>query len=106
MSQVDRYKPYKGAAAGWGALKQVRKMLWMALWMALIVCPIQTVVGGALGLNTLEHQPAKIAAIEGHWENNNDEPTPLVLFGIPDMQAEKTRYALELLRVPRQSEDR
>ncbi|CAN7547536.1 cytochrome ubiquinol oxidase subunit I [Pseudomonas sp. LjRoot277] len=92
---------YVGSSAAWHLLrgndtKQVRKMLSMALWMALIVCPIQAVVGDAHGLNTLEHQPAKIAAIEGHWENNNDEPTPLVLFGIPDMQAEKTRYALEI----------
>jgi cytochrome d ubiquinol oxidase subunit I len=92
---------FVGSSAAWHLLrgndtKQVRKMLSMALWMALIVCPIQAVVGDAHGLNTLEHQPAKIAAIEGHWENNNDEPTPLVLFGIPDMQAEKTRYALEI----------
>ncbi len=37
------------------------------------------------GLNTLKHQPAKIAAIEGHWENPPGEPTPLLLFGWPDM---------------------
>lgn len=71
-------------------------MLSMAMWMALIVAPIQAVVGDAHGLNTLEHQPAKIAAIEGHWENIGNEPTPLVLFGIPDMDAEKTGYALEV----------
>jgi cytochrome d ubiquinol oxidase subunit I len=92
---------FVGSSAAWHLLrgndtKQVRKMLSMALWMALIVCPIQAVVGDAHGLNTLEHQPAKIAAIEGHWENNGSEATPLVLFGIPDMQAEKTRYAIEI----------
>ncbi|HEF4762059.1 TPA: cytochrome ubiquinol oxidase subunit I [Pseudomonas putida] len=92
---------FVGASAAWHLLRgndtrQVRKMLSMSLWMALIVCPIQAVVGDAHGLNTLEHQPAKIAAIEGHWENNGSEATPLVLFGIPDMQAEKTKYALEV----------
>ncbi|HJR30916.1 MAG TPA: cytochrome ubiquinol oxidase subunit I [Pseudomonas sp.] len=92
---------FVGSSAAWHLLrgndtKQVRKMLSMALWMALIVAPIQAVVGDAHGLNTLEHQPAKIAAIEGHWENNGSEATPLVLFGIPDMQAEKTKYAIEI----------
>ncbi|MGJ7514962.1 cytochrome ubiquinol oxidase subunit I [Pseudomonas baetica] len=92
---------FVGSSAAWHLLrgndtKQVRKMLSMSLWMALIVCPIQAVVGDAHGLNTLEHQPAKIAAIEGHWENNGSEATPLVLFGIPDMQAEKTKYAVEI----------
>ncbi|MGF6149141.1 cytochrome ubiquinol oxidase subunit I [Pseudomonas fluorescens] len=92
---------FVGSSAAWHLLRkndtpQVRKMLSMALWMALIVAPIQAVVGDAHGLNTLEHQPAKIAAMEGHWENVGNEPTPLVLFGIPDMAAEKTRYAIEI----------
>lgn len=92
---------FVGSSAAWHLLRgnntaPVRKMFSMALWMALIVAPIQAVVGDAHGLNTLEHQPAKIAAIEGHWENNDNEPTPLVLFGLPDMQAEKTKYALEI----------
>ncbi|MCU1752809.1 cytochrome ubiquinol oxidase subunit I [Pseudomonas sp. 6D_7.1_Bac1] len=92
---------FVGSCAAWHLLRRndtphVRKMLSMALWMALIVAPIQAVVGDAHGLNTLEHQPAKIAAMEGHWENVGNEPTPLVLFGIPDMAAEKTRYAIEI----------
>ncbi|MBI6563537.1 cytochrome ubiquinol oxidase subunit I [Pseudomonas synxantha] len=92
---------FVGSSAAWHLLRKndtpaVRKMLSMAMWMALIVAPIQAVVGDAHGLNTLEHQPAKIAAIEGHWENVGDGATPLVLFGIPDMQAEKTRYAIEV----------
>ncbi|MPQ71175.1 MULTISPECIES: cytochrome ubiquinol oxidase subunit I [unclassified Pseudomonas] len=92
---------FVGASAAWHLLRKndtphIRKMLSMALWMALIVAPIQAVVGDAHGLNTLEHQPAKIAAMEGHWENVGNEPTPLVLFGIPDMAAEKTRYAIEI----------
>ncbi|MFK3789499.1 cytochrome ubiquinol oxidase subunit I [Pseudomonas piscis] len=92
---------FVGASGAWHLLRgndtpQVRKMLSMALWMALIVAPIQAVVGDAHGLNTLEHQPAKIAAIEGHWENHGDEPSPLVLFGLPNMDSEKTDYALEV----------
>lgn len=71
-------------------------MFSMALWMALFVAPIQAVIGDAHGLNTLEYQPAKIAAIEGHWENKPGEATPLVLFGVPDMEQEKTRYKLEI----------
>ncbi len=66
------------------------------MWMALLVAPIQAVVGDMHGLNTLEHQSAKIAAIEGHWENRPGEATPLLLFGLPDMEQERTRYGLEI----------
>jgi cytochrome bd ubiquinol oxidase subunit I len=64
--------------------------------MALLVAPIQAMIGDLHGLNTLKYQPAKIAAIEGHWENHGDEPTPLILFGWPDMQREETRFKLEI----------
>lgn len=89
------------ACAAWLLLKgkdtaAVRKMLSMALWLVLIIAPIQALVGDAHGLNTLEHQPAKIAAIEGHWDNTSKEATPLILFGIPDMEEEKTKYAIEI----------
>ncbi|MCL9668174.1 cytochrome ubiquinol oxidase subunit I [Rosenbergiella epipactidis] len=92
---------FVGASAAWHLLRgnktpAIKKMLSMSLWMALIVSPIQAFLGDAHGLNTLEHQPAKIAAIEGHWENPPGEPTPLILFGVPDMQQEKTKYALEI----------
>ncbi|KES21118.1 MULTISPECIES: cytochrome ubiquinol oxidase subunit I [Pseudomonas] len=92
---------FVGASAAWHLLRgrdnpATRTMLSMAMWMVLGVAPLQVLVGDAHGLNTLEHQPAKIAAIEGHWENVPGEPTPLILFGIPDMQAERTRYSLEV----------
>ncbi|CAI2537232.1 Cytochrome d ubiquinol oxidase subunit 1 [Serratia ficaria] len=92
---------FVGASAAWHLLKgndtpAIRKMLSMALWMALIVSPVQAVLGDAHGLNTLKYQPAKIAAIEGHWENKPGEATPLVLFGMPDMDDEVTRYKLEV----------
>ncbi|MEX6504746.1 cytochrome ubiquinol oxidase subunit I [Jiella sp. M17.18] len=71
-------------------------MFSMALWMALIVAPLQILAGDQHGLNTLEHQPAKIAAMEGHFEANAKGPMPLTLFGIPDMQEGRTKYALDI----------
>jgi cytochrome d ubiquinol oxidase subunit I len=68
----------------------------MAMWIALIIAAVQAVVGDAHGLNTLGHQPAKIAAKEGHWENVPGQPTPLILVGWPDMKAEVTRHAIEI----------
>ncbi|PJG47097.1 cytochrome ubiquinol oxidase subunit I [Sphingobium sp. LB126] len=92
---------FVGASGAWHLLKRrdtpaVRTMLSMAMWMMLIVAPIQIAVGDAHGLNTLKHQPAKIAAVEGHWENTKGESVPLILFGVPDMKAEETHYAIEV----------
>ena len=89
------------ASAAWHLLRRndnamVRRMFSMGLWMILLLAPIQAVIGDYHGLNTLKHQPAKIAAIEGHWENKGDEAVPLILFGLPDMQREETRYAVEV----------
>jgi cytochrome d ubiquinol oxidase subunit I len=67
-------------------------MFSMAMWMAAIVAPIQIVAGDLHGLNTLEHQPAKVAAMEGHYETQRG--APLILFGMPDDEAEVTRYQL------------
>ena len=50
------------------ATSSARIMFSMAMWMAALVAPLQIVAGDLHGLNTLEHQPAKIAAIEGHFE--------------------------------------
>jgi cytochrome d ubiquinol oxidase subunit I len=71
-----------------------RTMFSMAMWMAAVVAPVQIVAGDMHGLNTLEHQPAKVAAMEGHFETTKG--APLILFGIPDMEAEETRYAIEI----------
>ncbi|WP_193016484.1 cytochrome ubiquinol oxidase subunit I [Proteus sp. FME41] len=89
------------ASAAWHLLKgnktsAMKKMLSMSLWMILILAPIQALIGDVHGLNTLKHQPAKIAAIEGHWENKPGEATPLILFGMPDMDAEETKYKIEI----------
>lgn len=71
-----------------------RVMLGMAMIMAICVAPLQLLVGDLHGLNTLKHQPAKVAAMEGLWETRSG--APLVLFGWPDQEAETTRYALEI----------
>jgi cytochrome d ubiquinol oxidase subunit I len=66
----------------------------MAMWMAVVVAPIQILAGDQHGLNTLDHQPAKIAALEGNWETRPG--TPLILFGMPDMAHERTDWAVEI----------
>ena len=93
-----------GASAAWHLLRgndtpAIRKMMSMAMWMALLVAPLQAVIGDFHGLNTLEHQPAKIAAIEGHWSNVPGEGVPLSLFGWPDMAREETRFAVQVPRL-------
>ena len=88
-----------GAVAAWHLLKDnqnhaVRLMFSMAMWTATILTPMQLIAGDAHGLNTLKHQPAKIAAIEGHFES--EKGAPLILFGFPDMEAEETKYAVSI----------
>lgn len=70
-------------------------MFSMAMWMAAIVTPLQIIAGDFHGLNTLEHQPAKIAAMEGHFKTYEDG-APLILFGIPDEEAQETKYQLAI----------
>ena len=79
----------KGSATA-GTHKAMRT----ALVAAAIVIPIQFVAGDLHGLNTLQHQPAKIAAMEGIWET--EKGAPLTLFGIPDEAAGVTHYAVKI----------
>jgi cytochrome d ubiquinol oxidase subunit I len=72
----------------------VRVMFSMAMWMLIAVAPLQILAGDTQGLNTLEYQPAKIAAIEGDWITRGRAPE--ILFGIPNMQTERTDYAVEV----------
>lgn len=92
------------ASAAWHLLRgydnpAIRKMMSMAMWMLLAVAPLQAVVGDFHGWNTLEHQPAKLAAIEGHWESKPNEGVPLTLIGWPDMEQEKNHFAVEIPRL-------
>ena len=74
--------------------KHARVMFSMAMLMAIFVAPLQPIIGDLHGLNTLEHQPAKVAAMEGLWETQRG--APLKLFGLPDQEEERTKFALEI----------
>jgi cytochrome d ubiquinol oxidase subunit I len=63
-----------------------RAILSMTLWLLTVLVPLQILLGDAHGLNTLKYQPAKIAAIEAHW--NREARAPLILFALPDQKAE------------------
>jgi cytochrome bd ubiquinol oxidase subunit I len=71
-----------------------RVMFSMTLWLLSVLVPLQVLIGDLHGLNTLEHQPAKLAAIEAHWETASR--APLVLFAIPDEAKEANRYSIEI----------
>ncbi|MCA1456881.1 cytochrome ubiquinol oxidase subunit I [Bradyrhizobium sp. BRP22] len=72
-----------------------RVMFSMAMWMATFVAPIQILAGDQHGLNTLEHQPVKIMAMEGHFQSHKDG-APLILFGWPNQTAGRVDYAVEI----------
>ena len=69
-----------------------RKALSMTLWLLLILTPLQTWVGDLHGLNTLEHQPVKVAAMEGNWETQSN--VPLLLFALPDQENQTNRFEI------------
>lgn len=80
-----------GAVAAWhllrgGAQEPTRVMFTMAMGLLTVAAPLQILAGDQHGLNTLEHQPAKVMAMEGHYQSSPNG-APLILFGIPDQQA-------------------
>ncbi|MCC1494274.1 cytochrome ubiquinol oxidase subunit I [Cognatishimia sp. F0-27] len=70
----------------------VRATLKTGLVMGALLIPIQVLAGDMHGLNTLEHQPQKVAAMEGNWETRSN--VPLVLFALPDEEARENRYEI------------
>ncbi len=89
-----------GAVGGWHLLRDranpgARKMFSMAMWMAALVAPVQIFAGDMHGLNTLEHQPAKVMAMEGHYQSH-PHGAPLILFGIPNSAEQRVDYAIEI----------
>jgi len=89
-----------GAVGAWHLLRDpahphARKMFSMAMWMAALVAPVQIFVGDQHGLNTLAHQPAKVMAMEGHYQSHPDG-APLVLFGIPNDAEQRMEHAIEI----------
>ncbi len=72
-------------------------MFGMAMLMAVAVAPIQLFIGDQHGLNTLEHQPAKVAAMEGIWDT--EKGAGLRFFGWPSAQEEITKYTIEIPKI-------
>jgi cytochrome d ubiquinol oxidase subunit I len=62
------------------------------VFLAAMLIPLQIVAGDFHGLNTLEHQPAKVAAMEGNWETRGN--VPLLLFALPDEEARENRFEI------------
>ncbi|WP_353173278.1 cytochrome ubiquinol oxidase subunit I [Acinetobacter rudis] len=92
------------ATAAWHLFKGrrdelVKKSFSLGLWMVLATSTLQVVLGDLHGLNTLKHQPAKLAAIEGHWETNHDHGMPLLLFALPDMENERNNFEIGIPNV-------
>jgi len=85
--------------SAWRALRGVEgpgtwKVMKSVVVLAAVLAPLQIFVGDLHGLNTHEHQPAKIAAMEAVWETAHG--APLVLFGWPDEAQKTTRWALKI----------
>ncbi|WP_342641650.1 cytochrome ubiquinol oxidase subunit I [Rhodoligotrophos ferricapiens] len=89
-----------GGVGAWHLLRDnanegARIMFSMAMGLITVAAPLQILAGDQQGLNTLEHQPVKVMAMEGHFESYSDG-APLVLFGWPDMEAGEVKYAISI----------
>jgi cytochrome d ubiquinol oxidase subunit I len=73
---------------------EARLMLSVTLWLLTLLVPLQIFLGDLHGLNTLHTQPAKLAAIEAHW--NREARAPLALFALPDQEAETNHAVIEV----------
>jgi len=85
--------------AAWQVLRGVGqraapKVMRVGLTLAALAIPVQIMVGDAHGLNTLEHQPAKIAAMEGVWET--ERAAPLLLFAVPDAAQRRNHFEIKV----------
>ncbi|WP_072370627.1 cytochrome ubiquinol oxidase subunit I [Hyphomicrobium sp. NDB2Meth4] len=74
--------------------QEAKTMLRMGLGMVAVLAPLQIFIGDQHGLNTLQYQPAKVAAIESHWDGS--KPAPLVLFAIPNEKEERNDYEISI----------
>ncbi|MFN0217687.1 MAG: cytochrome ubiquinol oxidase subunit I [Hyphomicrobium sp.] len=78
-------------------IEDAKTMVRMGLGMVAVLAPLQLVIGDAHGLNTAEHQPAKVAAMEAHWDGS--KPAGLVLFAWPDDKAETNHFEIAIPNV-------
>ena len=75
-------------------IEEARVMLSATLWLLTILVPLQILIGDEHGENSFRYQPAKVAAIEAHWETQ--ARAPWVVFAWPDEIAEVNRFAIEI----------
>ena len=75
-------------------VEEARLMLAMGFGLAALLVPLQAVLGDLHGVNTLVHQPPKLAAMEGLWETRRGQPA--VLFALPDEKAESNRFEVSI----------
>jgi cytochrome bd ubiquinol oxidase subunit I len=76
------------------AADEARTMLSTTLWVLLALVPLQILLGDMHGLNTLEYQPTKLAAIEAHWDR--EARAPLALLAIPDEKKETNHFSVDV----------
>lgn len=89
IAGISAYRLLKGDTK-----RAPRVALKTGLLTAALIIPLQIFVGDMHGLNTLEHQPQKVAAMEGHWETKKG--VPLVLFGIPNEETRSNDYEVSI----------
>src|SRR3546814_7509708 len=92
-----------GGVAGWHLLRGrdnpgVRKMFSMAMWMAALVAPIQILAGDTQGLNTLEHEPDKVLAMEGEYDRSEEHKS--------ELQTQMSKSDAVICLTPKKNEDR
>lgn len=92
LAGLSAWQLLRGAAA-----RSAPKILRVGLTLAAVVIPVQILVGDMHGLNTLEHQPQKIAAMEGVWET--ERGAPLLLFAWPDAETRSNNYEIAIPRL-------
>lgn len=89
LAGLSAYRWLRGNAS-----LEVRSTLRTGVYIAATLIPLQIVVGDLHGLNTLEHQPAKIAAMEGIWKTQRGAPA--VLFALPDSETQSNRMEIAI----------
>jgi cytochrome d ubiquinol oxidase subunit I len=92
LSGLSAWQMLKGAVR-----PETQRVLRLGLTLGAVLMPLQIVAGDMHGLNTLKHQPAKIAAMEGVWET--ERGAPLLLFALPDEGARENRLAVGIPRL-------
>ncbi|WP_439541407.1 cytochrome ubiquinol oxidase subunit I [Hyphomicrobium sp.] len=75
-------------------VEESKTMLRMGIGMVALLAPLQLVIGDAHGLNTAKHQPAKVAAMEAHWDGS--KPADLVLFAWPNEKEERNDFEISI----------